>query len=67
MLLLLLAVVHGFSMLFLDAHVPAIVWAGAFAGQGAYSGGRLISDGIGRESRLLGRIQAQALSPSFRR
>lgn len=65
MLIVLLAVAHLAAMLFFNTHIPAIVWAGAFVGQGMYSGGRLIAQGVATESQLLKRIQRNAMMRNF--
>lgn len=54
MLLLALGLYHIAVLTFLnDVGIDPIVWAGAFIGQGAYSGGRLVANAIASEGKLI--------------
>lgn len=53
MLLLALVLFQGLLLVFTSISIDPIIWAGAFVGQGAYSGGRLVANAIASEGKLV--------------
>lgn len=61
MLLFALAVAQLLVWLFGgDLDIEPIVWAGAFVGQGAYSGGRLVANAIASDSKINAALRKRA-------